>query len=92
VLGCSIELHLEHGFTLTPTFADRGIPDTYGYARLFGLGENAEIEACAIYRYAPIVFTAPPWEEIYGRDHERRQDSPEAEIMAIDRAEKPAEN
>jgi predicted ATPase len=61
------------------TFADRGIPDTLTYARLIGLEDDAYIRrACAEYRYAPTVFVAPPWAEIYRRDSERKQDWEEA--------------
>jgi predicted ATPase len=45
---------------------DRGVPDTLGYSRLIG-------------RYAPMVFVAPPWQEIYETDGERKQDFAEAE-------------
>jgi predicted ATPase len=57
MLERSIELYLEHGFTLAPKFSDHGIPDTLGYARLVGLEDTALMEdACARYRYAPLVF------------------------------------
>src|SRR5262249_4439502 len=63
-----------------PCFADRGIPDTLCYARLIGLSETEAIEeACRSYRYAPAVFLAPPWREIYATDSERKQDFAEAE-------------
>jgi predicted ATPase len=79
MLERSIELYVEHGFTLTPKFSDRGIPNILGYAGLIGLEDIARMEdACARYRYAPIVFMAPPWEEIYHTDKERRQDFAEA--------------
>ena len=35
--------------------------------------------ACKKYRYAPVVFLAPPWREIYETDSERKQDFGEAE-------------
>jgi len=58
-----------------PTFADRGIPDTLGYARLIALGDEREIrDACVRYRYASPVFVTSPWEEIYETDTERKQD------------------
>jgi predicted ATPase len=61
-------------------FSDRGIPDTLGYARLIGLRDISAIEAaCRHYRYAPLVFLAPPWKEIYETDSERKQDFAEAE-------------
>ncbi|MGC4048271.1 MAG: AAA family ATPase [Paludibaculum sp.] len=50
------------------------MPDTLAYARLIGLGGLAPIErACRRYRYAPVVFVAPPWEAIYETDSERKQ-------------------
>jgi len=55
-------------------FTDRGIPDTLCYARLIGLSETGLIEsACRRYRYASVVFLAPPWSEIYKTDDERKQ-------------------
>jgi predicted ATPase len=35
--------------------------------------------ACRQYRYAAEVFVAPPWQEIYETDNERKQDFAEAE-------------
>jgi predicted ATPase len=59
-------------------FCDRGIPDTLGYLRLSGLEEREAVAACSTCRYATQVFFAPPWEEIYAADSERRQDFAEA--------------
>lgn len=62
------------------TFSDRGIPDTLTYARLIGMADEDFIRrACDQYRYAPQVFIAPPWKEIYETDTERKQDFAEAE-------------
>ncbi|HEY3840544.1 MAG TPA: AAA family ATPase [Bryobacteraceae bacterium] len=62
-----------------PSFCDRGLPDTLCYARLIGLRDETSIaEACRQYRYAPLVFLAPPWKEIYHTDSERKQDFDEA--------------
>ena len=56
-----------------------GIPDTLCYARMIGLANDEAIRsACEIYRYAPRVFIAPPWREIYETDSERKQDFDEA--------------
>ena len=80
MLQRSIESYLEHTPALKPTFSDRGIPDTLGYARLIGLREQGSIEsACQLYRYASLVFIAPPWKEIYETDKERKQDFAEAQ-------------
>jgi predicted ATPase len=80
MLERSIEAYLEHASASMPIFADRGIPDTLGYARLIGLKNTCAIEtACWRYRYASFVFLAPPWKEIYETDDERIQDFYEAE-------------
>lgn len=80
MLQRSIESYLRQPSVSTPVFSDRGIPDTLGYARLIGLRDTAAIEdACERYRYAPLVFLAPPWKEIYSTDSERKQDFAEAE-------------
>lgn len=80
MLERSIESYLGHTPSPEPMLADRGIPDTLGYARLIGLPDTDEIErACREYRYAPVVFLAPPWREIYETDSERKQDLAEAE-------------
>jgi predicted ATPase len=80
MLQRSIESYLEHTPCLQPIFSDRGIPDTLCYARLIGSTEEEAIRSvCESYRYAPIVFLAPPWKEIYEIDSERKQDFAEAE-------------
>jgi predicted ATPase len=57
------------------TFADRGIPDTLGYARLIALEDDRAIrDACHRYRYGSPIFVTSPWEEIYETDSERKQD------------------
>lgn len=57
-----------------PVVFDRGLPDTIGYLRLEGREVPAwmEEEAWRL-RYNAQVFIAPPWQEIYGQDEERRQ-------------------
>lgn len=71
----SIESYLQHTPAQNPSFCDRGIPDTLCYARLINLPAVEAIRnACHEYRYAPVVFLAPPWEEIYATDAERKQD------------------
>jgi predicted ATPase len=80
MLRRSVESFKEHTSAAQPTFFDRGIPDTLCYARLIGLRQTHSMEeACRQYRYAPQVFLAPPWKEIYHTDTERRQDFAEAE-------------
>jgi predicted ATPase len=79
MLDRSIDLYLQYTPAAQITFSDRGIPDTLCYARLIGLADTKFIEqACRRYRYAPIVFLAPPWREIYQTDSERKQDFEEA--------------
>lgn len=81
MLQRSIESYLEHSNALKPIFSDRGIPDTLCYVYLINMPEYEFIQnACERYRYAPIVFLAPPWPEIYETDSERKQDFAEAEL------------
>jgi predicted ATPase len=80
MLQRSIESYRQHTPAPSPTFSDRGIPDTLGYARLIGLSDGQYIQdACLQYRYAPRVFVAPAWKQIYETDSERKQDFDEAE-------------
>jgi predicted ATPase len=79
MLKRSIESYEQHTPAVATTFTDRGIPDTLTYARLIGLADDFAIrQACEEYRYAPLVFVAPPWEVIYKTDNERKQDFAEA--------------
>lgn len=79
MLQRSIDLYLQYTPTAQIMFSDRGIPDTLCYSRLIGMIDSEAIEsACRQYRYAPIVFLAPPWQEIYETDSERKQDFDEA--------------
>ena len=58
----------------TPIVLDRGIPDVVGFLRVSGLPVPPAIDAAARRtRYAPRVFLAPFWAEIYRHDPERRQ-------------------
>ena len=80
MLERSVKSYLSHTPTPRPTFSDRGIPDTLCYAQLIGLTNQESIrDACCQYRYASVVFLAPPWREIYETDTERKQDFAEAE-------------
>ncbi|HTF42717.1 MAG TPA: AAA family ATPase [Terriglobales bacterium] len=83
MLQRSIDSYLLHTPALRTTFSDRGIPDTLGYARLIALREHELMQdilaACHQYRYASVVFLAPPWKEIYETDRERKQDFAESE-------------
>jgi predicted ATPase len=60
-------------------FFDRSVVDVVGYLRLCSLPLPSHIEhAVKTFRYNNHVFIAPPWEEIYMPDRERKQDFPEA--------------
>lgn len=60
-------------------FFDRGIPELIGYSYLIHEPVRAEYKKAAeIFRYNKIVFIAPPWEEIYQIDSERKQDFQES--------------
>jgi predicted ATPase len=75
-----------------PMFAERGIPDALGYARLIAQWDMRAIElACRRYRSAMVVFLAPPRREILGTDSERTQDFGEAERTYVGLAEVYAE-
>lgn len=55
------------------TFFDRGLVDAaLGLEAL--TGDPALRDLCRDHRYAPIVFLAPPWPEIYATDADRRHD------------------
>jgi predicted ATPase len=62
-----------------PVFFDRGVPDVMGYLRLMGLPVLNYVEkAIEIFRYNHRVFIAPPWEDIFQQDRERKQSFGEA--------------
>jgi predicted ATPase len=56
-----------------PVFFDRGIPECLAWLELSGLTlEPRHRAAVAQHRYAPTVFVAEPWPEIYVQDAERQ--------------------
>lgn len=60
-------------------FFDRGVVDLIGYDRLTNTGHTPElIKAVDTLKYNKTVFIAPPWEEIYCNDVERKQTFNEA--------------
>jgi len=60
-------------------FFDRGIPDVAGYLRLMDLlVPEYVIRAVERFRYSRQVFIAPPWQEIFTQDAERKQTFEEA--------------
>jgi predicted ATPase len=74
----SIASFIQHQHAEHPTFFDRGLPDTLGYAQIIQLPDQRAIEeACALHRYSK-VFLAPPWRAIYTTDTERKQTFEEA--------------
>jgi predicted ATPase len=60
-------------------FFDRGIADVAGYLRLINqpIAEHVQ-QAIARFRYNRRVFIAPPWQDIFIQDRERKQDFDEA--------------
>jgi predicted ATPase len=81
MLERSVDSYCENALGAGVSFFDRGIPDTLCYARLMVLPLEEEIMgACHRYRYWRRVFLAPPWEEIYETDGERKQSYAEAVI------------
>jgi predicted ATPase len=62
-----------------PVFFDRAVPDTLGYLRLLRLPAPAHMRKAAdVFRYNRKVFIAPPWEQIFQQDQERKQEFDEA--------------
>ncbi len=60
-------------------FFDRGVPDVVGYLRLMKLDVPDYVEKAArMFRYNRHVFVAPPWQDIFSGDRERKQDFAEA--------------
>jgi len=56
-----------------PVFFDRGVPECLAWLELSGVALQAHhLAAQAGCRYAPTVFVAEPWPEIYVRDDERQ--------------------
>ena len=63
-----------------PVFFDRGVIDVIGYLRLMNRPVPRHMgQAAATFRYNRRVFIAPPWEDIFAQDGERKQDFEEAE-------------
>lgn len=80
MLGWDIRSHREASGFPGPVMMDRGLPDVIGYLTLNGLPVPTHMrEAARVFRYNPLVFIAPFWNEIFTRDEERRQDAAEAE-------------
>lgn len=56
-------------------FYDRGVPDNLGYLRRDKLQNTMLEDEAADLKYHQEVFLTPPWEEIYGNDEVRWEDS-----------------
>lgn len=69
----SIRFHREAGVEPGPVLFDRSLLDAVNARQQHGLpvGEDHRA-ALRQYRYAPTVFMAPPWEELFSSDPERR--------------------
>lgn len=64
-----------------PIFFDRGILDSICYMKMEKIPISIEInELIKQYPYNMDVFILPPWEEIYEKDNERKQNWNEAEF------------
>jgi predicted ATPase len=65
------------------TFYDRGIPDVIAYLKYYQQAEFLDefINQAKEYRYAKKVFLMPPWERIYQKDEERRENFKEAILL-----------
>lgn len=75
------EMRSYHAAELTegPVFFDRGVPDVIGYLRLCQLPIPEYMKTAEkLFRYNQTVFIAPPWQEIFRQDAERKQDFEEA--------------
>ena len=66
-----LERSLENYHSADPetiTLFDRGIPDVIAYALISDASPDEATAAALRFRYEPIVFIAPLWEEIYTTD------------------------
>ena len=82
-----LERSLDNYHSASPegiTLFDRGIPDVIAYALISDASPDEATEAAFRFRYEPIVFIAPLWEEIYTTDDLR--DATFDQIAVFDRA------
>ncbi len=80
MLAADLRNHAEALAGRETVFFDRGLPDIAGYLTLCGLPIPGPVEhAARQLRYRRSVFIAPPWQEIFTQDAERKQDFAEAE-------------
>ncbi|MDL2275347.1 AAA family ATPase [Desulfosarcina sp. OttesenSCG-928-G10] len=79
MLGWELRSYHEARALEETIFFDRGVPDIIGYLRVCGLDVPRHIlTAAERFRYNPRVFMAPPWQEIFHEDQERKQSWAEA--------------
>ncbi len=72
LMAHSIKSYNENAKRTEVVFFDRGVVDSIGYTRLFGIpSQPFEFEAKK-YRYNQKVFVLSPWEKIYTTDEERK--------------------
>ena len=73
ILVWELRSYREAERTSGPVWFDRGIPDVAGSYSQNGLPVPPHVDRAArALRYAPVVFVAPPWREIYVDDEERK--------------------
>jgi predicted ATPase/GNAT superfamily N-acetyltransferase len=73
VLARNVSNHQAARTRRAPVFFDRGIPECLAWLQLSGQTlEARHLAAVAQYRYAPTVFVAEPWPEIYVQNTERQ--------------------
>ena len=84
MLSRSIHNYYEHLSGEEAVIFDRGIPDMIAYARLFRLDETSYENAAKEFRYNPMVFHFPAWEQIYTTDSERKMSFEAAKTFGDD--------
>lgn len=65
----------------TLNFYDRGVPDLLAYLRKSAIHDAIIEQQARELQYYPTLFIAPPWQDIYAQDNERRESL--AEMMDI---------
>lgn len=73
VLARNVRNHRAARSLKAPVFFDRGIPECLAWLQLSGVElEPRHLATAAENRYAPVVFVAEPWPEIYVQDAARQ--------------------
>jgi predicted ATPase len=80
--GTRMQAQLAHSAQRGRCFFDRGLPDLIGYLS-HGGHRAPDAWRAASNGYAPVVFFAPPWREIYVNDAERPQSFEEAQELSV---------